>query len=161
MSRLFVALALVVSAAGQTAAHVDPVFETVIEDLHAKVKIPLRLPGKLPDLGQGTDAVYAIVERATPYSYSIVLGFTPDCNGGSACRIGSLSGAAAGHKKLRGKLVRLKRGITGHYIEGECGANCADSVIRWREGANEYSAGLKAGSEADAAALANAALSNR
>ena len=146
------------SLAGQSVAEVDPAFRPVIEELRTKVSIPLRLPAKLPDLGQGSDPVYAIVERATAYSYTIVLGYTPDCNGASVCRIGSLSGAAAGQKKLRGKAVRLSRGITGRYTEAECGANCSDSVISWQEGRNQYSVGVKAGSEADAAALANATL---
>ena len=130
----------------------------MIEELQAKVSIPLRLPAKLPDLGQGTDPVYAIVEQARLIPTAFVLGFTPDCNGASVCRIGSLSGAAAGQKKLRGKAVRLIRGITGRYAEAECGANCSDSVVSWREGRNQYSVGVKAGSQADAAALANATL---
>lgn len=153
-SALFACLLLT----GGPADDVDPVFRPVIEELQAKVSIPLRLPSRLPDLGQGTDPVYAIVEQAKAHSYAIVLGFTPDCNGASVCRIGSISGAVAGQKKLRGKTIRLKGGITGRYVEAECGANCSDSVVSWREGRNQYSVGLKAGSQADAAALANATL---
>jgi hypothetical protein len=139
-------------------AQVDPVFEAVIEGLYDKAAMPLRLPVKLPDLGQGTDRVYAIVEHAGSASYSVLLAFTPDCSGASVCRIGSFSGSRAGQKKLHGKAVRLQKGITGRYTESECGANCSDSVVSWREGPYLYSVGVKAGSQADAVALANSTL---
>ncbi len=136
---------------------VDPVFAPVIQDLHGKVGIPLRLPAALPDLGQGSDRVYAVVLHADSQSYSLLLAFTPDCNGASVCRIGSLSGAKTS-RKVRGKAVRLKKGIIGRYAEADCGANCSDAVVSWREGAYAYSAGVKAGSQADAVGLANSTL---
>jgi hypothetical protein len=43
-------------------------------------------------------------------------------------------------------------GVTGYYTEGVCGVNCPDSVISWREGPNEYTAGIKGGGETDVAA---------
>ena len=57
-----------------------------------------------------------------------------------------------------GKRIRLAGGVTGYYTEGACGAGCQDSVISWSVGPNEYTAGIKGGSEADATARANAVL---
>jgi hypothetical protein len=149
-------LSLVWSAPRQT--DVDPVFRPIVDGLRQKTRIAVRLPAKLPDLGQGSDRVYAVLAHAEPGSYSVVLAFTPDCNGASFCRIGSLTGAAASSKRSTGKRIRLARGVTGYYTEGVCGANCPDSVISWREGPNEYTAGIKGGGETDVAALANAVL---
>jgi hypothetical protein len=150
-----VMLSLGLKAAGQTGA--DTVFRPIIDELRQKTRIPIRLPAKLPDLGQGPDRIYAVLVHSKPDSYSVVLAFTPDCNGASFCRIGSLTGAA-GSKRRTGKRIRLARGVTGFYTEGVCGANCSDSVIAWKEGPNEYTAGTKGGSDADVAALANAVL---
>jgi hypothetical protein len=138
---------------------VDPAFRPILDQLRQKVQIPVLLPSKLVDLGQGSDRVYAVVTRAEPRSYSIVLAFTADCNGASFCRIGSLTGSAAGKKRLSGKRIRLARGVAGYYIEGACGANCEDSVISWKAGPNLYTAGIKGGTAADVSAMANAVLS--
>ena len=139
-------------------AGVDPVFRSIVDELRQKTRIAVRLPAKLPDLGQGSDRVYAVLEHAEPGSYSVVLAFTPDCNGASFCRIGSLTGSAASSKRSKGKQIRLARGVKGYYTEAVCGANCPDSIISWKEGPNEYTAGIKGGGEADVAALANAVL---
>ena len=159
--RVFAAVLACSLGFAQPAGEVDPAFTAAAEQLRHTVKIPLRLPSKLPDLGQGREAVYAIVERAAPRSYSIIIGFTPDCNGASVCRIGTLAGSPAGRKRLRGKGVKLKNGVAGRFNEASCGANCSDSIVSWREGANEYTVGVKAGSENDAAALANACLPSK
>jgi len=141
------------------AASSDPIFQRILEPLQKECQVPLRLPRRLPDLGQGTDPVYAVLESAQPDSYSIILGFTEDCNGASFCRIGILAGRKVpGQSRLSGKQVRLNYGFRGVYQEAECGANCTDAVIRWREGDVEYSVGVKAGSLADAKNLANASL---
>lgn len=144
------------SASRQTDS--DPVFRSILGELLQQTRIAVRLPAKLPDLRQGSDRVYAVLAHAEPRSYSVVLAFTPDCNGASFCRIGSLNGSAASSKRSTGKRIRLARGVAGYYTEAVCGANCPDSVISWREGPNEYTAGIKGGSEADVAALANAVL---
>ena len=154
LSTLLLSLAL--GAPWQT--EVDPVFRPMVDELRQKTRIAVRLPAKLPDLGQGSDRVYAVLARAETGSYSIVLAFTPECNGASFCRIGSLTGSGASGKRRTGKRIRLARGVTGYYTEGVCGANCPDSVISWREGPGEYTAGIKGGREADVAALANAIL---
>jgi hypothetical protein len=154
--RVAMFVSFVLGAAPERA--IDPAFAPVIEDLRSKVAIPLRLPTVLPDLGQGTDRVYTIVQRAESSSYSVLLAFTPDCNGASVCRIGTLSGAKASRQRVHGKAVHLKKGITGRYTESNCGANCSDAVVSWREGANAYAARVKAGRRDDAVALANSTL---
>jgi hypothetical protein len=173
MKQVVCALCLIACAASATAARAlaqdaapapeasssDPVFQRLLEPLQKECRIPLRLPRRLPDLGQGTDPVYAVLESAQPDRYSIILGFTEDCNGASFCRIGVLTGRKlAGPSRWSGKQVRLHFGLRGVYQEAECGANCTDAVIRWREGDVEYSVGVKAGSLVDAKNLANASL---
>lgn len=141
---------------------VAPVFAPILKQLQQGTTIPVRLPGNLPDLGQGQDPIYAVVEFAKPAGYSIILGFTPDCNGASVCRLGTLGARrVVKGRSLKGKRVSLARGIVGIYREASCGANCSDSVITWREGAVEYSAGVKAGSEEDARKLANAVVQGK
>ena len=154
LSTLLLSRAL--SAPGQTG--VDPIFRPIVDELRQKTRIAVRLPTKLPDVGQGSDRVYAVLAHAEPGSYSVLLAFTPDCNGASFCRIGSLTGSAASSKRSKGKQIRLARGVKGYYTEAVCGANCPDSIISWKEGPNEYTAGIKGGGEADVAALANAVL---
>jgi hypothetical protein len=153
---LNLALLLAVSAPPQT--DVDPVFQPLLDKLRQETRVSVRLPAKLPDLGQGSDRVYAVLAHADARSYSVVLAFTPDCNGASFCRLGSLTGSAAIGKRMAGKRVRLARGVPGYYTKAVCGANCSDSVISWRQGSNEYTAGVKGGAETDVAALANAVL---
>lgn len=154
------ALALLLAMAAQ--AEVAPVFAPIVAQLREHTAIPVRLPATLPDLGQGRDPIYAVVEYARKSRYSVILAFTPDCNGASVCRIGTMRARRLPKPEpARGKRVRLAGGVSGMYREASCGANCSDSVITWREGNVEYSAGVKAGSEKDVVNLANAILNGK
>ena len=142
----------------------DSIFQPLLPGFQERGGVPARLPAKLPELGQGKDPLYAVLGHADRNAYTIYLSFTPDCNGASVCRLGTLSGqalSALGSKKnakARANAVRLANGTIGVYAQSECGANCSDSVVRWREGAAEYSAGVKGGSREDVLQLANSCL---
>jgi hypothetical protein len=135
----------------------DRVFQPVLGALQQKCPVRLRLPAHVPDLGQGNDPVYGVLGEAAVDRYTVYLAFTPDCNGASVCRIASFSAGPAGKDSAgAGGSVRLPGGRRGVYSEAECGANCSDAVVRWREGAVEYTVGVKGGSRADVVRLANA-----
>ena len=56
--------------------------------------------------------------------------------------------------------VTLAKGITGYFVQGECGANCDDSRIFWVYGGYEFVIGIR-GADIDAVtALANAVINN-
>jgi hypothetical protein len=144
------------------AGEVAPVFRSILEKLTRNTDLPVRLPATLPDIGEAGQPVYAIVEEAAPAAYSIILAFTADCNGASVCRIGTLSAKrVSGKTAVAGKPVSLTGGRRGFYTESECGANCSDSVVTWREGLVEYSVGFKAANRSDVLSFANAILRNR
>ena len=156
---LFVLLAIAAIALGQEEGS-D--LKAAAVRLRQGTTIPLRLPPKMPDLGQGNDPLYAIVELAKPTAYSVIIGFTPDCNGASVCRAGTLAARRLPKARApRGKKVTLVNGVSGSFREGTCAAGCADSVVEWLEGNVQYSVGVKAGSQDDVTKLANIILRNK
>lgn len=70
---------------------VDPLFRSVAASLREKTEIPARLPSRMPDIGQGSGPIYATLKEASPEESIVVIGFVPDCNGASFCRLGTLS----------------------------------------------------------------------
>lgn len=142
---------------GQSA---DALFQPVIAGIHRQWRLAVRVPAELPDVGARKDTVYAVLGKATRRRYEIVLGFTPDCTGGTACRIGTVSGEAS-LRKVRGKPVKLANGITGRFQDAECGANCSDSTISWKQGPAWYTVGIKAGHLPELTKMANSAILNK
>ncbi len=137
----------------------DALFQPVISKIHRQWSLPIRVPAELPDLGDKQPA-YANLSKATRRRYEIILGFTPDCSGGTACRIGTVSGEVSS-RQLRGKPVQLANGITGRFQDAKCGANCSDSTIKWKEGPAAYSVGIKAGHLPELTKMANSAILNK
>jgi len=135
-------------------------FAPVLPAIHAKWHLPVRVPAQLPDLGAGPDRVYAVLGAAGKSHYEIILGFTPDCAGGTACRLGAVSGDAP-PKKSAGKPVRLDRGIVGRFVDAVCGANCSDSTLTWKQGPASYTVGIKAGRLKELREMANSAIANQ
>jgi len=159
ITRTLVLACLLVSAQAEERTQI---FAPILRELKQSTSVPVRLPDHLPDLGQGQEPLYAVLEFARPAGYSVILAFTPDCNGASVCRVGTLSARRVTKGRIaRGKRVTLAGGVAGAYREGGCGAGCSDSVVTWRDGTVEYSAGVKAGSETDVVKLANAILQNK
>jgi hypothetical protein len=148
-------------ATAKQASAFDALFQQVARDLRHRTRIPVLLPRRLPDVGQGRTPVYASLSNAAPDSYEITLGFTPGCGGGTACRLGSIGARRRdpGEKQPGGKLIVVRTGIKGWFTPSRCGANCSDAIVMWRQRRIEYFVGLKAANKHDVIALANAVLS--
>jgi hypothetical protein len=136
-----------------------PVFLSILPKLKQKSQIKILLPNYIPE-SDGTNPIYAILETATAKKYDILLGFTPDCTGGTACRLGVISAEAVTRKtpRLTGKRVTLAKGITGYFVDFRCGANCSDATLTWRQKGVQYALGLKAGKRETLIKMANSAI---
>ncbi len=143
----------------QANSQAHPVFLPIIAKLKQSTKIAVVLPKFIP-FSDGEDKLYAVIESATPKKYSIILGYTPDCGGGTACRNGTLTGEAVTNRTphLTGKSVTLAKGITGYFEDYKCGANCSDATLTWRLSGVQYSFGLKAGDTTSLVKMANSAI---
>lgn len=123
-----------------------PVFKPILSHLKAKTKIKIFLPQYVIE-SDGEFPLYAIIETSTKNKYEILLGFSPDCSGGTACRLGLITGEAITNTtpKLTGKPVSLAKNITAYFTDFRCGANCSDATLTWRQQGVQYGIGLKAG----------------
>jgi len=132
--------------AQQSKTELHPVFKLILPKLKQKTQIQILLPKFIPE-SDGENPIYAIVETATQKKYDILLGFSPDCTGGTACRLGVLSGEAVTRKtpRLTGKTVSLAKSITGYFVDFTCGAGCSDATLTWRQQGVQYTVGIKAG----------------
>lgn len=145
--------------AQQSKIQPHPVFKSILSQLKQKTQIKILLPKFIPE-SDGENPIYAIVEAATQKKYEILLGFSPDCNGGTACRLGVLSAEAVTSKtpRLTGKPVSLAKGITGYFVDFTCGANCSDATLTWRQKGVQYVVGVKAGDRTSLIKMANSAI---
>ena len=125
---------------------VNPVFKPIIPTLKKKTRVPLWLPSYVPE-SDGDIPLYAQLESVTAKKYSILLGFDPACNGGTACRLGTVSGEIINsqNKILKGKKITLSRKRQGYFVDATCGANCSDSTLSWQEKGYFYTFAIKAG----------------
>jgi len=137
----------------------NPVFSPIIPTLKKKTKVPLWLPSYIPE-SEGDIPLYAQVEAVTAKHYSILLGFDPECNGGTACRLGSISGEKINsqNKILKGKKITLSRKRQGYFVDATCGANCSDSTISWQEKGYLYRLAIKAGDLKTLVKMANSTI---
>ncbi|BAZ32248.1 hypothetical protein NIES4074_47500 [Cylindrospermum sp. NIES-4074] len=136
-----------------------PVFRSILPQLKQKTQIRVLLPKFIPE-SDGELPIYAIIETATQKKYDIILGFSPNCNGGTACRLGTVAAEAVTSKtpRLRGKSIVLTKGITGYFEDFKCGANCSDATVTWRQQGVQYTVGLKAGDRTSLVKMANSAI---
>lgn len=125
---------------------VNPVFKPIIPTLKKKTKVPLWLLNYIPE-SNGDIPLYAQLETVTAKNYSILLGFDPACNGGTACRLGTVSGEMITRKNkiLKGKKITLSGKRQGYFVDATCGANCSDSILSWQEKGYLYKLTIKAG----------------
>ena len=136
-----------------------PVFKSILPKLKQKTQIKILLPKFIPE-SDGENPIYAIIEAATQKKYEILLGFSPNCTGGTACRLGIVSAEAVTRKtpRLTGKPVSLAKGITGYFVDFTCGANCSDATLTWRQQGVQYIVGIKAGDRTSLVKMANSAI---
>jgi hypothetical protein len=139
-----------------TKTKIHPSFLPILPKLKSNSKFTILLPRIIPG-SEGENKLYAVIETTTPNKYGIILGFTPDCGGGNACRFGDISAETVTKKtpRLSGKAVKLANGITAYFIDAKCGANCSDSTLTWRLKGVQYTAGIKAGKLRDLLQMAN------
>ncbi len=137
----------------------NPVFKQIIPILKKKTQVPLWLPHYIPE-SDGDIPLYAQVETVTAKSYSILLGFDPECNGGTVCRLGSISGEKINsqNKILKGKKITLSRKRQGYFVDATCGANCSDSTLSWQEKGYLYQVAIKAGDLKTLVKMANSTI---
>ncbi|MEA5617155.1 hypothetical protein VB711_04790 [Cronbergia sp. UHCC 0137] len=142
-----------------TQQQINPVFKPILPKLKQKSQIKLLLPKYIPE-SNTENPLYAIIETATKNKYEILLGFSPDCSGGTACRLGLLTAEKVNKQtpRLTGKAVLLAKGITGYFVDFQCGANCSDATLTWRYQGIQYTIGLKAGSRNELIKMANSAI---
>ncbi|MBD2355885.1 hypothetical protein H6G41_14870 [Tolypothrix sp. FACHB-123] len=143
----------------KTSLQPNAVFRPILAKLKQKTRIGILLPKFVPESDEGTP-IYAILEKATRNQYEILLGFSPDCTGGTACRLGVVTAEAVTRKtpRLTGKPVALAKKITGYFVDYSCGANCSDATLTWRQRGVQYTVGLKAGDRASLIKMANSAI---
>jgi hypothetical protein len=145
--------------AQQSKTQPHPVFKSILPKLKQKTQIRILLPKFIPE-SDGENPIYAIIEVVTLKKYEILLGFSPDCNGASACRLGVVSAEAVTPKtpRLTGKSVSFAKGITGYFVDFTCGAGCSDATLTWRQQGVQYVVGVKAGDGTSLAKMANSAI---
>ncbi|NES95913.1 MAG: hypothetical protein F6K32_11885 [Desertifilum sp. SIO1I2] len=134
----------------------NPIFSEVLPELTEETDVPVVLPTYVPN--DGSNQVYAVLETADSSKYQIILGYTEDCQGGTACRLGTLSAEAATPTPPTGEQVTLANGITGYFTDAVCGANCSDSTLSWEQNGNRYTVGIKAGQQETLIKMANSAI---
>jgi hypothetical protein len=136
-----------------------PAFQSILPKLKQKTKLKILLP-KFLSGDDGVNPIYAIIETATRDRYSIILGYTPNCNGGTACRLGTVYAESVTAKtpRLTGKKVSLANKITGYFVDATCGANCSDATLTWRQSNVQYTVGLKAGDRTSLVKMANSTI---
>lgn len=139
----------------------NPIFEPILPQIQQETQIPILLPDYVFG-SDGATPVYATIETVTPSQYQLILGFTPDCNGGTACRLGTVSGEeiSPSSPELEGKTVPLDDGITGYFLDAVCGANCSDSTMTWDQNGTRYQMGIKAGKPEDLVKMSNSAIAS-
>ncbi|MDQ3258518.1 MAG: hypothetical protein M3R15_32325 [Acidobacteriota bacterium] len=144
-------------------------FEPVIPILARKTGVPVLVPSSLPYDREEVEQFFCTVTSLTHDEYEVTIGFSVDCGGGNACRIGSFTGKQSQGRRITGtddflfeakraRRVKLSGGIVGYFVDATCGANCNDSKVYWKQGGYEYMVGLKAEKVSQVVKLANSAI---
>jgi hypothetical protein len=132
--------------------------------------VPPMLPPEFV-VESGLPEVAAYLLTTDEGEYELSLDYGVECQGAGACHYGSMAGMKVDTDVPVGtssfpfvledtQVVELAYGITGYFIEAECGATCDDARMWWIYEGYEYMLGLKAGKVEDVTALANAAILN-
>ena len=128
-----------------------------------KTRVPLRLPSNL-DATSLDYPLFAQLAKAIATQYEILIDYTPDCSGSTACMLAFVSGRkldpnknypldrlpssgslSSDDESPRGTPVQLSNDIQGYFFSAQCGASCGYSILMWRENDNLYMVGIKAG----------------
>lgn len=147
-------------------ANVGKFFAPILPRLKQSRAIIL-LPTYIP--GLKGEKLYPVLDRQTPTGggYAITIGYSPDCNGGFACRFGTITvekivpsmpsiaqlaadtrdylkqpDLPARSQDVMGS-VTLANGIKAYFIPWTAGANCSDANVLWEQQGYRYTVGLK------------------
>ena len=133
-------------------------FKPVSVKLREKCNIPIFLPKYFGNENEPAP-LYASITEVEMYRYQVVLGFSEGCEGGNACRWGTVLGEKAKTKQMvKGRKVNLINGILGYYEKSICGANCSDTKITWFANGNKYVVGIKSANLKKVIKMANSAI---
>lgn len=137
-----------------------PVFSEILPELQAQTELPIHLPTYIPE-SDGPNPIYALLETANASEYQILLAFTEDCTGGTACRLGSVSAevVTAQSPSLTGEAMALSNELTGYFIDATCGANCSDATLTWEQDSVRYTVAIQAGKVETLVKMANSTIS--
>ncbi|MBI3784185.1 MAG: hypothetical protein HY270_12385 [Deltaproteobacteria bacterium] len=134
---------------------VAPIFARILPALRRSTKVPIRLPSAFPDVGQGTDPVYARLTKVARLHYQIVIGLTPDCAGETACRVATLTAELTPPRQLpAGRKVSLPGDLPATFTDAPIGAHVGDAALTWQQGGARYAVAVKAGGYAEVLKLA-------
>jgi hypothetical protein len=137
-------------------------FKSVTAALFKGTSLAVLLPTYLPEADSGKQVFASLTSVEAKY-YSIELSLAPNCQGASACHLGSVEaagGTSISTIPLSGKSLKLSKGQTAYFEEGQCGASCADSYLTWEQGGVRYRVGIKAGRQETLLRMANSAIDN-
>lgn len=170
----------------QTAAervNLKPILLQVLQQVDL-AQVPIQLPGHIlvenPFRPVATDIpIYALaVTTTTPPTYEIVIGYSPTCDGGNSCRLGTIRGFRRTSAKSleqqyqsnsssssrispeESTAVSLVDGRKGWFFPWACSLFCSDAIVTWDQGDYRYAVGLKMGSRDQLIDMANSAINN-
>ena len=139
------------------------IFQQIEPTLRRESRVPLRLPGFLPDV-DAEHPVHAILRSATSSNYDILLAVEEPCRGQNNCLYGSVHGNASPftlEEDERPSIpIKLRGGIKGQFVESVCHAYCSEAYVRWSENGFYYSVGIKAGKKEVLIGVANSAIAS-
>jgi hypothetical protein len=114
-------------------------------------------------------------ETPSHQGYEVILGYSPTCSGGNACRFGTVTGRLRPALSIESEYagvhhdqsvksqesmqkVKLAHHLEGWFIPWTCGASCSDAKVVWDEYSYRYSVGIKLGDRASLVKMANSAI---
>lgn len=141
---------------------VRAIFAPITAELKRRSGVPVRLPKRLTGVTSEDPQVYAMIEKAGPAGYTVDVDFDPQCMGATACHHGTVYAqkATPRNSRLRGRLVRLAQGMSGYFVDAQCGASCSESKLSWKQDNTIYTVAIKAGALSDLTAMANSMLAS-
>ena len=151
------------------AIQVSPFDDDMMESL-ALTGVPFMFPSGFI-IEDGLPGIAPYFNFSDAEIFELSLDYGPDCFGASACHYGVIMGKRADgamptgtvnypYMPAQGQQVSLENGITGYFMEANCGASCSDAVVYWLYEGYEYMVGLKAGKMENVIALADATILN-
>jgi hypothetical protein len=156
--RLAIPLMALFTTALPSLANIRLPVDEVVDGLKPKVTVPLYVPSTLPI--ESEIKVYWAA-KPTESGYSLDFQYTPDCNGVTACYLGSIVAERGGQFSPKDEArvyrsVRLSNGMKGLYTEF-CGVVC-QANFEWKLNGVLYRVNVKNGQPDAVMGIANSAI---